>query len=164
MACSVVGWMGCQREATTSSVTEAHETDEGEPHEHGPDTHTHGTKTPGPNGGRLITSVTPNFEFFVMEDRKIKLTFVDAEAKPADVTEAIVSLTGGDRQDPVELSFAVQENALLSNAPLPDGDLVKVILTIQATPESEPVLERFNVDFATCSECQLLEYACICDH
>ncbi|MDA7511312.1 hypothetical protein N8612_06525, partial [Verrucomicrobia bacterium] len=128
-------------------------------------THTHDEmKTPGPNGGRLIASVEPNFEFFVTDDRKVKLTFVDVEAKPIDVTGAVVSLTGGDRQAPVELSFSVEENALVSSGMLPDGELVPVILTIQATPESEPVMERFNVDFATCSECQLLEYACICNH
>ncbi|MDB4798950.1 hypothetical protein OAH36_05085, partial [Verrucomicrobia bacterium] len=111
-----------------------------------------------------IASVEPNFEFFVTDDRKVKLTFVDVEAKPIDVTGAVVSLTGGDRQAPVELSFSVEENALVSSGMLPDGELVPVILTIQATPESEPVMERFNVDFATCSECQLLEYACICNH
>lgn len=161
---SVVGWMGCQQESATSNATAEQQLADGEDHVHGPDTHTHETKTPGPNGGRLIASVTPNFEFLVMDDRKVKLTFVDAEAKPIGVTGAVVSLTGGDRQSPVELSFGIEENALVSNEALPDGELIPVILTIRATPESEPVLERFNVDFATCSECQLLEYACICSH
>jgi hypothetical protein len=161
---SVVGWMGCQQESATSNAAAEPEHAEEADHAHGPDTHTHDMKTPGPNGGRLIASVTPNFEFLVTDDRKVKLTFVDAEAKPIDVTGAVVSLTGGDRQAPVELSFSIEENALVSSGVLPDGELVPVILTIQATPESEPVMERFNVDFATCSECQLLEYACICNH
>ncbi|MCS1411054.1 MAG: hypothetical protein M2R45_04250 [Verrucomicrobia subdivision 3 bacterium] len=133
-------------------------------HTHGPDTHVHELKTPGPNGGRLITSVEPNFEFLVLEDRKVRLTFVDGEAKPIEVTDAVISLIGGDRSAPTELAFDKAGNVLISDGALPGGDVVPVILDIMASPTGELVSEKFNVDFSTCSECKLTEYACICAH
>lgn len=157
--------VGCQPESATSHAEQEHVHEaEGEAHVHGPDTHTHGELTPGPNGGRLVTSVTPNFEFLILDDRKVQLTFVDENAKPIDVVDAAVSLTGGDRQNPTELSFAVENNALVSSGSLPEGDLFDVILSVQIPPSTEPVLERIKADFSICSECQLVEYACICGH
>ena len=160
----VVLWAGCQPESDSGGAEQAHAHGDGQPHVHGPDTHTHEEKTAGPNGGRLIASVTPNLEFLVLDDRRVQLTFVDENAKPIDVVDATVSLTGGDRQNPTELSFAAENNVLVSNGALPDGDLFDVILSIQITPETEPVLERIKADFSICSECQLVEYACICGH
>ncbi len=161
----VLSWAGCSREhvAQGEDHGHVHTGEEGEnAHEH----ETDGTEkiTPGPNGGRIITSVTPNIEFLVRDDRSVQLTFVDEHAKPIEATDAVVSLVGGDRSDPTELTFAVEENTLVSSGVLPEGEVVGVILTIQAGPEAAAVIERFNVDFATCSGCQLVEYACICNH
>ncbi len=165
VGCTLVLWAGCKRDSIASEGGHEHpHAAEGEDHVHGPDTHTHEELTPGPNGGRLVTSVTPNFEFLVLEDRRVQLTFVDENAKPVDLVDAAVNLTGGDRQNPTELVFAAENNALVSNEPLPDGDLVDVILSVQVPAEAEPVLERIKVDFSICSECQLVEYACICGH
>lgn len=165
----LLGSVGCQQETSTAAHTHGdgpgqHTHDDSSTHSHGPDTHTHEPGTPGPHNGRLITSVTPNFEFLVKEDRTVQLTFVDQDIVPVSAPAATVSLVGGDRQNPTELSFAVDDGVLVSSAPLPAGDIVPVILTLQMPGESEPVVERFNVDFSICSECQLVEYACICGH
>jgi DTW domain-containing protein YfiP len=42
--------------------------------------------------------------------------------------------------------------------------LVPLILTVKLSDTAKPVLEKFNVNMANCSECDLLEYACICAH
>lgn len=124
----------------------------------------HAGKMTGPNGGRLITSVEPNFEFLVQEDRKVRLTFVDGNAKPIDVASMSISLSCGDRMSPTELVFAQAGDVLISDKPLPEGNILPVVLTIQTTPASEPIYEKFNVDFSTCGQCRFVEYACICGH
>lgn len=121
-------------------------------------------KTAGPNGGRLITSVEPNFEFLVQEDRKIRLTFVDGNARPIDVASVSVSLECGERMSPTKLAFAQADKVLISDKPLPEGNILPVVLTIQTTPASEPIYEKFHVDFSACGQCRFDEYACICGH
>ena len=48
-------------------------------HDHG---HTHAKKEAGPNGGRLLTALEPHAEFFVLPDRRVQITFLDAQDKP----------------------------------------------------------------------------------
>lgn len=124
----------------------------------------HAGKTAGPNGGRLIASVDPNFEFLVQEDRKVRLTFVDGSARPIGVAAVSILLTCGDRMSPTELDFAQTGDVLISEKPLPEGNLLPVVLTIKTTPSGDPVYEKFNVDFSICAQCRLVEYACICGH
>ena len=170
LAC-VTLWLGCQQESSLAKADQDHDHDSvaekgasGEADQHDSDGHTDEAKTPGPNGGRLIASVSPAIEFLVTDERRVKLTFVDSAAEPMDAPEASFSLTGGDRQSPVELSFSRDGEVYMSNEALPDGDIVPVILSISLAGATEPTLERFNVDFSICSECQLVEYACICGH
>lgn len=135
-------------------------------HSHGNVKHSHAQagKMTGPNGGRLITSVEPNFEFLVQEDRKVRLTFVDDGAKPIDVASMSILLVCGDRMSPTKLAFVQAGNVLISDKSLPEGNILPVVLTIQTTPASDPVYEKFNVDFSTCAQCRFVEYACICGH
>ncbi len=125
---------------------------------------THAGKIAGPNGGRLITIVEPNFEFLVQEDRKVRLTFVDGNARPIDVAFMSILLKCGDRMSPTELAFTQAGDVLLSDKPLPEGNMLPVVLTIQTTPNGDPVYEKFNADFSTCGGCRFVEYACVCGH
>lgn len=159
----IVGLTGCgdtsentgenRSEHSLGNIKHSHELGEG-----------YAGKMAGPNGGRLITSVNPNFEFLVQEDRRVRLTFVDEGASPIDVASVSVLLTCGDRMSPTETAFAQADNALISEKPLPDGNILPVVLTIKTTPDSEPIYEKFNVDFSTCGGCRFVEYACICGH
>lgn len=131
--------------------------------------HAHGSaphekKVAGPNGGRVITKVTPNVEFLVQPDRRVKLTFLDAEGKPVAAGQATAALTGGDRMNPAKLAFMKDGDALVSDKALPAGEIVPVVLQLRMTPEGEAVMQKFNVNFAICPECQHAEYACICGH
>ncbi|MES2997622.1 MAG: hypothetical protein V4733_12510 [Verrucomicrobiota bacterium] len=122
------------------------------------------TKTAGPNGGRVLTKSEPDVEFFVLPDRRIQLTALDKNGKPAPVTTQIVTATGGDRFKPTKFAFAKQGDVLVSDQPLPTGNNTPLILQFKTTADGATVTERIAVNLADCSGCKLKEYACICDH
>jgi len=124
----------------------------------------HEQKIAGPNGGRLITSVSPRVEFLVTADRKVQLTFVDAAGKAIAPAEQSATVTSGDRSSPTTLTFTRQGDALVSNAPLPEGRIVPTVVQLTPAPGAKPVVERFNVNLAVCAECKHAEYACTCGH
>lgn len=121
-------------------------------------------RTAGPNGGRVITKVTPHVEFLVMADRKVKLTFLDDAGKPVELAAQTATLTGGDRANPTKLAFAKEGDALVSDKALPEGASVPVVLQIKVTPDAQTVTEKISVNLAKCPECSYAEYACTCDH
>ena len=162
----VIGWLvlglggcgdsdsdgGAERQENASASTATH-------------SHTGDKETPGPNGGRVIKGVQPAFEFFVLENRHVQLTYLDDQMQPIPaVINARISLIGGDRMSPSSLSFVKSGDVLQSDKPLPPGDNYPVILTIEQSSEIIPVQEKFNIDFSVCGSCNLQEYACICGH
>ncbi len=156
--------MGCGNnpEDTAANRSEEH-SHNGKKHSHAPE-EVHPQKTPGPNGGRLIMSIEPGFEFWVQEDRKVRLTFVDSDTKPVGVPEAAISLFCGDRRTPTTLTFVKTNNVLISDKALPEGAFLPVSLDIKVPPDSESIYEKFNIDYSICTRCRLVEYTCICGH
>ncbi|MDQ8205233.1 hypothetical protein [Pelagicoccus sp. SDUM812003] len=139
-----------------------HAHDEGHDHDHGEKTF---AKTPGPNGGRLITSVDPRIELLVLEDKRLRLQTLDANLEPLPSDAFSYALIGGDRQNPTRLEFqSVSDSVSESTAPLPAGEGLPLILEIEDTQTGEVTRERFNYASYTCSGCKLQEYACICGH
>jgi hypothetical protein len=124
----------------------------------------HAKKTAGPNGGRVITSTEPHFEFFVMPDGKVKITFLGEDGKATALKEQTVSAIGGDRAKPTKLSFVKEGDSLLSDQPLPEGKMIPIMLMVKITPDTKTVTEKFTVNLADCPECVHKEYACTCDH
>ena len=118
----------------------------------------------GPNGGRIIHAVEPYFEFFVRDDRKIQITFLNDQNRPIAPAVQIISAIAGDRMEPTHLTFARHDDSLLSTSALPAGSNVPIILTIKNTAEAKAVRERFMVNFSNCSSCSYTEYACVCGH
>ena len=88
-------------------------------HGHSHDGHSHNTpkKDPGPNGGRILKTMTPALEFFVLEDRRVQITALN-DLKPIPVNEQTATLTGGDRNNPTTLKFAKDGDVLISDKPL----------------------------------------------
>jgi hypothetical protein len=121
-------------------------------------------KKAGPNGGRLLTNVTPNAEFLVLKDRKVQITFIGADGKAVAPAEQVVTVTTGERSAPVKLTFTKSGDSLISNAAIPQGDSLPAVVQIKATPEASAVISKFNVNTAHCPGCKLEEYACTCDH
>ena len=140
---------------------EGHHDEEG--HQHHEDDHAHAKKA-GPNGGRVLTNVEPHAEFFVTDDRKVRITFVDDDFKPIAAGAQVISVIAGDRQNPVNLSFATEGNSLISDKPLPEGKDFPVVVMIKADKESDEVTARFQCNLHDCPTCDYKEYACTCDH
>jgi hypothetical protein len=141
------------------------ELDHDETHSHDDeDGHTHHQGVPGPNGGRLIVSVEPHFEFLIQPDRFARITFVNDDIEPIPPVDLNIILRTGDRSNPVEINFTRQKDVMVSNAALPEQEKAPLILQVGGDKGKEPILERFYLNLETCAECQLQEYACICDH
>jgi hypothetical protein len=124
----------------------------------------HEKKVAGPNGGRLLKSVTPHVEFFVTADRKVQLTVVDDHGKAIAPAGQSATVVTGDRSAPTTLTFSRQGDVLVSNAPLPEGRILPTVVQITPAAGATAAVERFNVNLATCPECKHAEYACICGH
>ncbi len=118
----------------------------------------------GPNGGRLLTTVEPHAEFFVMPDRKVQISFFDKEGKPVAAAEQVVTVTTGERSAPVKLVFEKSGELLVSTEPVPEGGTFPLVVQIKVTPDAKTVVEKFNLNLAICPGCGLAEYACICAH
>lgn len=133
-------------------------------HDHGDGDH--GKKVAGPNGGRIMSGTGFKLEFFVTDDRKVKITMLDDHNKPLAITEQEVSLVGGDRAKPTHLSFAKAGDgmSLTSSGALPEGNNFPVIISIKPKADAETVRAKMSLNLSDCSSCDYKEYACTCDH
>lgn len=128
-----------------------------------PDGKGHEKKVAGPQGGRIITSVEPHAEFFVTKDGKVEIRFLDDDGNVIPLAQQGVSVVAGERSAPTQLRFIRQGNALISEQPLPAGNNLPTIVRFTASPGAAPTYERFHLNLERCSDCELAEYACICD-
>lgn len=124
---------------------------------------THSNKA-GPNGGRVITSVEPHFEFFLTAERFAQITFLDARNQPIPVAEQSIHLIGGDRQTPTVIDFTAQEGRLVSKTALPEIAQMPIVLQIKPAPAAKTVRAKFYLNLNRCGSCSYQEYACICGH
>lgn len=126
--------------------------------------HDHGKIIAGPNGGRVLTGVEPHLEFFVTEDRKVRITAVDDHGKATELADQSVSIIAGDRSNPTRMSFVKEGDSLVSDKAFPEGNDFPVVVQIKAVPDAKTVIEKFNLNLEQCPECPNREYACTCDH
>jgi hypothetical protein len=115
----------------------------------------------GPNGGRILSSAKPAAEFWVMPDKRVQITFLNAEHKPVPPSGQVVTVTTGQRSAPVTLNFEQKGNVLVSTQPLA-GDRQPAVVQIKATPNAKASVDRFTVDLSVCGGCNRAEYACTC--
>jgi hypothetical protein len=124
----------------------------------------HTEKEAGPNGGRIIKLLDTELEFFVREDGKVQITYLNEGNVVAVPKDQKVSLVGGSRSAPTKFTFRTENAMLVSNEPIPDIKNMPVILSIMPSASETTARERFNLNFNTCPDCGYKEYACICDH
>ncbi len=117
-----------------------------------------------PNGGRLITIVEPQFEFFLTAERFAQITFIGENGEFIPLNQQMVSAIGGDRSAPTKVEFIEHDGKLISKEPLPEIKNMPIILQIKVAPEAEIVREKFYLNMDGCSSCSFREYACICGH
>lgn len=118
----------------------------------------------GPNKGRMISSVTPQAEFFVMSDGRVQISFFDADMKAVAPTGQTVSVISGERISPLELSFETEGNVLVSKEVLPKGNNFPTVVAIKTSAHSEEVISKFTLNLSDCSSCSSKEYSCECHH
>lgn len=115
-----------------------------------------------PNGGRIVKTVEPHLEIFVADDGAVKVTFLDDSGHALAPADQQVSLIGGDRMNPVRLSFLREGEALVSDKKLPMGQSIPIVVQIKESADGEVVRERFNLNMGSCPTCEYKEYACAC--
>lgn len=115
-----------------------------------------------PNGGRMIKTLDPQAEIYIAEDGLVQVTLVNEEGEVVPASDEIVSLVGGDRMDPITLSFAKKGDVFVSEGKLPLEKSIPLVVQVQASPSSEIVRERFNLNMGECPTCEYKEYACRC--
>ena len=133
-------------------------------HDHAGHDHDDHSEIKAPNGGRIVDSVEPHFEFHVSDDGVVSITFLDDEGHVVAPAEQKITVIGGKRSKPTRLSFSKKGNILVSDKSLPEGNNLPIILNIKTTPKSKTVREKFNLNLSDCPTCDYKEYACTCAH
>jgi len=126
--------------------------------------HKHEKKDAGPNGGRVLTAVEPHLEFFVTKDRKVEISALTEDLKPAKLSGQVVTVTAGDRSKPTKLEFKDEGGKLVSSNALPEGNDFPVSVSVKADAKAKTVYEKFNLNLEKCPTCKHQEYACTCAH
>jgi hypothetical protein len=118
---------------------------------------------PGPKGGKIVTTEAPYVEFFVEGDRTVTVSFYDKNLKPVSLTGQIVSAVAEAKTGKVNLAFAAKDGALVSSAPLPEGDGYRIVVQVRDSAQAKPRNYRLEFHDEVCGECKRAEYACICE-
>ena len=141
-----------------------HKHDDHKGHDHDDHDHEGHVKKPGPNGGRLVSSITPNVEIVLTDARKLIVNVLDKHGKPTNPGDFKVSAIGGSRSNPTKLTFAKEGKRFVSTAAVPAGNKTPVVVTLKPTKNAKAVYERFHADQSSCGSCEYKEYACVCGH
>ncbi len=118
---------------------------------------------PGPKGGKIVTTEAPHVEFFVENDRTVTVTFYDKDLKAVAPSGQVVSAVAEAKTGKVNLAFAAKDGALVSSAPLPEGEGYRVVVQVRDSAEARPKNYRVEFHDEVCGECKRAEYACICE-
>ena len=117
----------------------------------------------GPKTGRILTSEAPHVEFLVQPDRTVLVSFYNKDLKPLAPADQVVTATAEAKTGKVNLSFAAKDGALISSAPLHDGDGYRIVVQVRDSAQAKPKNYRLEFHDEVCGECKRAEYACICD-
>lgn len=118
----------------------------------------------GPKGGKLLENTAPRAEFLIGADRRVTVSFYDAQLKPVPASGQIVAVTAEPKSGKVTLTMEAKDGAFASKEPLPDGDGYNLIVQVKANAEATPQNFRLVLNLDNCGGCKLKEYACTCDH
>ena len=125
--------------------------------------HSHKTIA-GPKGGKILESTPLHAEFFVQADRKVSVTFYDADMKPVAPSTQKLKVIAEAKPDKATLEFEKMNDAFISKTTLPEGNGYRVVVQIKTDTSAKP--QNFRIDYipAICNGCKRAEYACTCEH
>jgi hypothetical protein len=109
------------------------------------DDHDHEHHEEGPNGGVLITDLSPHAEFLTLDDGKVQVSFFDEEMQPIPPKGFELSVTTGEAISPIELSFVEKDDSLVSEHPLPDGDAFPTSITLKSADSADAHTAEFTL-------------------
>ena len=125
--------------------------------------HHHASKA-GPNGGKVLHEVHPHAELLVTRDRKLQITFLTEKGKATAPGEQTVTVICGKRTRPTRMRFSRKGNSFVSDKSLPRGLRIPTVIQLRMKPGGKSTIIRLNLNLEKCSDCQALEYACVCPH
>ncbi|MDL5046580.1 hypothetical protein QQ054_11100 [Oscillatoria amoena NRMC-F 0135] len=99
----------------------------------------------GPNGGKVLDAAAGHVEFFVQEDRKIRITFLDDKMKVIPVGKQVVTAKVEAGAATVPLDFERSGEFLVSQSVLPDGDQYRIVLQIRPDEGGKP--QNLRIDY-----------------
>ena len=148
--------------ACTKDEHAGHDHKPGEKHDHGPAK----TAKPlaGPKGGKLLDNTAPRAEFLIGADRRVTISFYDAQLKSVPASGQVIAVTAEPKSGKVALTMEAKDGAFVSKEPLPEGEGYNLVVQVKATADATPQNFRLKFDLGDCGGCKLKEYACICDH
>lgn len=118
----------------------------------------------GPKGGRLLETPGVKTEFFVTPERKVEINFYDAALAPVAPGAQTVSVTAEPKSGRTKVELEKADHGYVSRSVLPDAtEPYRVVVQVRSAPEAKPQNFRIDLNLATCGECKLPEYACICE-
>ena len=118
----------------------------------------------GPKGGKLLDNTAPRAEFVIDADRRVTVSFYDAQLKPVPASGQVVAVTAEPKSGKVALTMEAKDGAFVSKEPLPEGEGYNLIVQVKVAAEAAPQNFRLSMDLSNCGGCKLKEYACTCDH
>ena len=118
----------------------------------------------GPKGGKLLDNAAPRAEFLIGADRRVTVTFYDAQLKPVPASGQVIAVSAEPKSGKMVLTMEAKDGAFVSKEALPDGDGYNLIVQVKATADATSQNFRLKFDLGDCGGCKLKEYACICDH
>lgn len=119
-------------------------------HTHGGEVDHHSHAIPGPNGGKLITTVDPHLEFWIQpDDGHARITFVNDDIEPIEAPSIPLSLAMGDRDNPTMIVFEQKGSVLVSKEPLSLEGNPPIILELCSTDGEKAQYERFHLNMDT---------------
>ena len=118
----------------------------------------------GPKGGKLLDNTAPRAEFVIDADRRVTVSFYDAQLKPVPASGQVVAVTAEPKSGKVALTMEAKDGAFVSKEPLPEGEGYNLIVQVKVAAEAAPQNFRLSMDLSNCGGCKLKEYDCTCDH
>ena len=126
--------------------------------------HNHAHKLmPGPKGGKVLETEPLHAEFFVQPDKKVNITFYNADMKPMALAAQEVKVIAEPKSGKITLDFEKTAEGFVSKTALPEGEGYRVVIQVKNDATAKP--QNFRVDYHTeiCGECKRAEYACVCE-
>lgn len=118
----------------------------------------------GPKGGKVLETEPLHAEFFVQPDKKVSLTFYEADMKPVPPTTQEIKVIAEPKSGKATLEFNKTAEGFVSKTALPEGEGYRIVVQIKNEATAKP--QNFRIDYHTeiCGECKRAEYACACEH